>query len=244
MTMPTSAIVPTCPAVGEQEEKRQPNSKTVPQCAPQRGVPRRAQVLRVVAVELALERPCDRFQGVLLIITETTNGKWWFSFEEAAPHQMKTKTNCQPTIRLSAGNSRDEQHRRRRPPGAPPRKGTLSRRPSSASSPSSTAIPAVSSLPSPRGSTPDGDQEDAAASTAGVQSDVDRGAAGAARERDLVGPRSQPDGAGPQPVEDAAYRRREAERQRHRARRRARASPRASSRPRTSGRRSAGSTSR
>jgi hypothetical protein len=41
----------------------------------------------------------------LLIIVETTNGKWLFSFEEAAPHQMKRKTNCQATTQCSTGKS-------------------------------------------------------------------------------------------------------------------------------------------
>ena len=47
----------------------------------------------------------DRFHGVLLTITEITYGKWRLSFDDAAPHQMKRNTNCQPTIRFLAGNS-------------------------------------------------------------------------------------------------------------------------------------------
>ena len=43
--------------------------------------------------------------GALLIIAETTNGKWLFSFEDAAPHQMDRKTNCQATIQCSTGKS-------------------------------------------------------------------------------------------------------------------------------------------
>ena len=62
------------------------------------------------------------------------------------------------------------------------------------------------------------DQEDAGREHGGVQRDVEAGAAEAARQRHLVGPRRQSDGAGPQPVEDAADRRREAQRQHHRAR--------------------------
>ena len=45
----------------------------------------------------------ERFHGVLEIITETTNGKWRLSFEEAAPHQMQKRTICEPVIRLSSG---------------------------------------------------------------------------------------------------------------------------------------------
>ena len=40
---------------------------------------------------------------MLLIITVTTNGKWWLSFEEAAPHQMQTKTSCAATTMLVSG---------------------------------------------------------------------------------------------------------------------------------------------
>jgi hypothetical protein len=47
----------------------------------------------------------DRFQGVFEIITWITNGKWWFSFEAAAPHQMKKKTNCHAGMSWSAGKS-------------------------------------------------------------------------------------------------------------------------------------------
>ena len=40
---------------------------------------------------------------MLLIITVTTKGKWWLSFEEAAPHQMQMKTSCAATIMLASG---------------------------------------------------------------------------------------------------------------------------------------------
>src|SRR3954447_23185455 len=34
----------------------------------------------------------ERFHGVLLIITDTTNGKWRLSFDDAAPSQMQRNT--------------------------------------------------------------------------------------------------------------------------------------------------------
>jgi hypothetical protein len=43
------------------------------------------------------------FHGVLLIITVTTKGKWRFSFEAAAPHQMQKKTSCAATTMLVSG---------------------------------------------------------------------------------------------------------------------------------------------
>ena len=46
----------------------------------------------------------ERFHGVLLIITETTKGKWRLSFDDAAPHQMKKKMSCQATMQFSTGN--------------------------------------------------------------------------------------------------------------------------------------------
>ena len=33
-----------------------------------------------------------------------TKGKWLFSFDDAAPHQMKRKTNCHATIQCCGGN--------------------------------------------------------------------------------------------------------------------------------------------
>ena len=45
----------------------------------------------------------ERFQGVLLIITVTTNGKWRLSFEEAAPHQMQKKTSWAAITMLVSG---------------------------------------------------------------------------------------------------------------------------------------------
>ncbi len=53
---------------------------------------------------LIAKLPTDPFQGVLLIITETTKGKWRLSFDEAAPSQTKIKTICEATIRLLIGN--------------------------------------------------------------------------------------------------------------------------------------------
>ena len=46
----------------------------------------------------------ERISGALLIIVETTNGKCLLSFDEAAPHQMNRKMNCQATIQLSTEN--------------------------------------------------------------------------------------------------------------------------------------------
>ncbi len=40
---------------------------------------------------------------MLLIITVTTKGKWRFSFEEAAPHQMQKKTSEAAITRLVSG---------------------------------------------------------------------------------------------------------------------------------------------
>ncbi len=40
---------------------------------------------------------------MLLIITVTTKGKWRFSFEDAAPHQMQTKTSWAATIMFVSG---------------------------------------------------------------------------------------------------------------------------------------------
>ena len=45
---------------------------------------------------------------MLLIITVTTNGKWWLSFEDAAPHQMQTKTSCAATIMLRQREEEDD----------------------------------------------------------------------------------------------------------------------------------------
>ena len=53
-------------------------------------------------VELALGAR-DLFQGVLLIITVTTKGKWRFSFEEAAPHQMQKKTSWAAITMFATG---------------------------------------------------------------------------------------------------------------------------------------------
>ena len=81
------------------------NSITVPRWAVER---RRASTgsrsSGWFAVEPRLDALRERFHGVLLIITVTTNGKWRLSFEDAAPHQMQTKTICAATIRLSSGN--------------------------------------------------------------------------------------------------------------------------------------------
>ena len=101
-TIPTTAIVPTVPPWVTSRSNGRVNSITVPMCALRVADRRGQQVLRVVAVELAFALR-ERFQGVLLIITVTTNGKWRFSFDEAAPHQMQTKTIWAATIMLSGG---------------------------------------------------------------------------------------------------------------------------------------------
>ncbi len=44
----------------------------------------------------------------MLIITVTTKGKWWFSFEDAAPHQMQTKTSCAATIMFVEREEEDD----------------------------------------------------------------------------------------------------------------------------------------
>ena len=45
----------------------------------------------------------DLFHGVFEIITETTNGKWRLSFDDAAPHQMQNRTICEATMRFESG---------------------------------------------------------------------------------------------------------------------------------------------
>ncbi len=46
---------------------------------------------------------------MLEIITETTNGKWRLSFEEAAPHQMQKKTIWQATMKFVDREEEDDQ---------------------------------------------------------------------------------------------------------------------------------------
>ena len=103
--IPTIAIVRTVSLSTVISRNGQMNSWTVPKWAIGRRQPRRPHVLGVVPPEPALERASSGSSGALLIIVETTNGKWWLSFEDAAPHQMKRKMNCQATIHWSTGKS-------------------------------------------------------------------------------------------------------------------------------------------
>ena len=104
MIIPITAIVPIVPPLREEQEQRQRELDHGAQCARRARAPRegrRSSGWSRYSRAFALR---ERFHGVLLIITETTNGKWRLSFDDAAPHQMQTKTICAPTIRFSSGN--------------------------------------------------------------------------------------------------------------------------------------------
>ena len=128
MTMPITAMVPIVPPLVTSSSSGSVNSITVPMwavSAPSREG-RRSSGWSVYSRRLA---NLNRFHGVLLIITETTNGKWRLSLDDAAPHQMPTNVSWAATIRFSSGN--------RQTISSVPytslraaRNGTLSRRPS------------------------------------------------------------------------------------------------------------------
>ena len=91
MTIPTTAISRSGPLGDTSSSNGSVNSISVPTCAssaPSEEGSRSSGCLR--QSRRLNER--ERFHGVFLIITVTTNGKWRFSFEEAAPHQMQTNT--------------------------------------------------------------------------------------------------------------------------------------------------------
>ena len=103
MTIPTTAIVSSVPPREASSKSGSVNSITVPKCAasaPAEEGSRSSGCLRQSLRFAARER----FHGVFEIITVTTNGKWRFSFEDAAPHQMHTNTIWAATSRLPSPN--------------------------------------------------------------------------------------------------------------------------------------------
>src|SRR5215207_2950789 len=91
MIIPTAASAPTVPPAVTSRSSGKVNSMTVPRCAANAANDEGRMSSgwfshsRFFAVR-------DLFQGVLEIITETTNGKWRLSFDDAAPHQMQKRT--------------------------------------------------------------------------------------------------------------------------------------------------------
>ena len=213
MTMPITAMVPIVPPLVTSSSSGSVNSITVPMCAvsaPSREG-RRSSGWLVYSRRLA---NLDRFHGVLLIITDTTNGKWRLSFDEAAPHQMPTKVSCAATIRLLQREQADDEQR----PvdlGAGGQERDLVAQPQQAQErqrhPHGGRLQAHG-----RAALPRHQQVDAAGQQPRVQQHVDRGAGAAGGQRHPLGPRRLAHGARPQPVQDPADHRREAERQRHR----------------------------
>ena len=102
MIIPTAARVPTVPPLVTRRSSGSVNSITVPRWAANAETDEGRMSSgwlsqrRVFAVR-------DLFHGVFEIITETTNGKWRLSFDDAAPHQMQKRTICEATIRFSMG---------------------------------------------------------------------------------------------------------------------------------------------
>ena len=101
--IPATAIVPIVPPWESEQDQRQGELDHGAHVGGQRAGSTRAAGPRGGRGRAAASAPSNRFQGVLLIITVTTKGKWRFSFEEAAPHQMQTKTSCAATIMLVSG---------------------------------------------------------------------------------------------------------------------------------------------
>ena len=103
ITIPTTAIVSSGPLGETSSSSGSVNSITVPMCAASAPVAEGSRSSGCSRQSRRLNAR-ERFHGVLLIITVTTNGKCRFSFEEAAPHQMHTNTICAATIRSESGN--------------------------------------------------------------------------------------------------------------------------------------------
>ena len=102
-TIPTTAIVSNGPLGATSNSSGNVNSVTVPMCAASAPVAEGSRSSGCLRQSRRLNAR-ERFHGVLLTITVTTNGKWRFSFDDAAPHQMHTNTICAPASRSENGN--------------------------------------------------------------------------------------------------------------------------------------------
>ena len=102
MIIPATAIVPIVPPWETSRISGRVNSVTVPRWAAKAPAEEGSRSLGWSRYRRRFAAR-HRFHGVLLIITVTTNGKWWLSFDDAAPHQMQMKISWQATIMLPSG---------------------------------------------------------------------------------------------------------------------------------------------
>ncbi len=103
ISMPITAIFPSVPPLERSSSSGSTYSRTVPRwanIAASRDARRSSGWFRY----RRFLRNRERFHGVLETITATTFGKWWLSFDDAAPHQTQNRTIWLATIIWSIGN--------------------------------------------------------------------------------------------------------------------------------------------
>ena len=193
----TAATFVTGPPSPSRSSSGTPNSTTVPACA---SVAERREGRRSSGKSRWNRRlmPFDLQIGLLLSIAATTNGKCRLSLEVAAPHQIATMTSMRRD-QLVAGDEQVGDRERPVDLGPGGQEDHLVAQPDHGEDTEDDR-----DLPARQGAVRRHDERH---QQRGVQDDVDDGPRVAAGQRHPPGPRGQPDGARPQPVEERAQRR-------------------------------------